>query len=298
MILLQSRSVVAAPRKTLYAFWILATLAGMPASATEAQLKPATIASFDRYIRSVEARMDDDIRQNRFLIVDHLSDPRRQQAYEQLQQGHVYIEELRAREGDRPIHVPSGRVHHWAGLIFVPKATLPDVIAVLQDYDNHYRIYKPQIRQSKLIEHNGGDSKIYLQLCNSTVATVVLNAYFDVIDTPLGNSRHQSASRSTRIAEVANPGEPSEHERPIGKDHGYMWRLYSYWRLEEKDGGVYVQNESVALGGTSPALLAWLVNPLTKNIPHNILLHLLTDTRNAVVTQQASPEAGPKAEAR
>jgi hypothetical protein len=79
-----------------------------------------------------------------------------------------------------------------------------------------------------------------------------------------------------------NPGSPNEHERADGNDHGYMWRLYSYWRLEEKDGGVYVENESITLTRTVPALLAWLVNPLTKSIPRDILLHTLTDTRKAV----------------
>jgi hypothetical protein len=70
-----------------------------------------------------------------------------------------------------------------------------------------------------------------------------------------------------------------------------MWRLYTYWRIEEKDGGVYVQNESVSLSRTVPALLAFIVNPLVKSIPRNVLMHLLTDTRNAVVKAEAQPSA-------
>jgi len=66
---------------------------------------------------------------------------------------------------------------------------------------------------------------------------------------------------------------------------------YTYWRIEEKDGGVYVQNESVSLSRTVPALLAFIVNPLVKSIPRNVLIHLLTDTRNAVVKSQAKPPA-------
>src|ERR1700676_5632917 len=66
-----------------------------------------------------------------------------------------------------------------------------------------------------------------------------------------------------------------------------MWRLYTYWRIEEKDGGVYVQNESVSLTRTVPVLLAFIVNPLVKSIPRNVLIHLLTDTRNAVEKAQA-----------
>jgi hypothetical protein len=56
-----------------------------------------------------------------------------------------------------------------------------------------------------------------------------------------------------------------------------------------------VQNESVSLTRTVPALLAFIVNPLVKSIPRNVLIHLLTDTRNAVEKSEAKP-AVPVAE--
>jgi hypothetical protein len=109
--------------------------------------------------------------------------------------------------------------------------------------------------------------------------------------TQFGSGRFQTVSRSMRIAEVENPDSPKEHEKTVGNDHGYLWRLYTYWRIEEKDGGVYVQNESVSLSRTVPALLAFVVNPLVKSIPRNVLIHLLTDTRNAVEKAEAKPTA-------
>jgi hypothetical protein len=146
-----------------------------------------------------------------------------------------------------------------------------------------------------LIERNGDESKIYFQFFNHSIVTVILNANFDVRDTQFGSGRFQTVSRSTRIAEVENADSPNEHEKPVGNDHGYMWRLYTYWRIEEKDGGVYVQNESVSLSRTVPALLAFVVNPLVKSIPRNVLIHLLTDTRNAVEKAEAIPPT-PSAE--
>lgn len=262
--------------------WCVAALGAMPAGATE--LKPETSAAFDRYIRATEARMDSDITDDEFLVVDRLPDLRRQEAYAQLQDGQVYIEELHTREDHHSIHVPSGLIHHWAGVIFIPKATLAETIAVLEDYDHHQTIYTPDVRQSKLIQRNGDESKIYLQFFSKSMVTVVVNVDFDVSDTQYGSSRHQSVSRSTRVAEVADFGKPDEHELPVGKDHGYMWRLYTYWRLEEKDGGVYLQNESVALSRTVPFMLAWMVNPLVKSIPRNVITHLLVDTRKAVLS--------------
>jgi hypothetical protein len=260
---------------------ILSVLAGRPARAS--QLKPETVAAFEHYVAVTEARMDGDVRLDRFLAVDRLPGLQRKEAYDQLQQGQIYIEELHTREDHHPIHIPSGLVHHWTGVIFIPKATLDEADSVLNDYENEPQIYKPDIRRAKVIEQNGGASKIYLQFYNKSIVTVVLNAYFDVVEKRIGSGRIQSASRSTRVAEVENWGSPDERERPEGDDHGYMWRLNSYWRIEEKDGGVYVENESITLTRTVPPLLAWLINPLTKSIPHDVLVHTLTNTRDAVV---------------
>jgi hypothetical protein len=264
---------------------ILSGFAGTTAQA--AQVKPETLAAFDRYVEVTEARMDDDVRLDQFLAVDRLPDLQRKDAYDQMQQGQIYIEELHTREDRHPIHIPSGLAHHWTGVIFIPKATLAEAGAVLNDYENEPQIYKPDIRKAKLIEQNGGVSKIYLQFYNKSIVTVVLNANFDVMQKRLGNGRIQSVSRSTRVAEVENWGSPDEHERPEGDDHGYMWRLNSYWRIEEKDGGVYVENESITLTRTVPPLLEWLINPLTKSIPRDVLVHTLTNTRDAVVRAEA-----------
>src|SRR6202049_2160103 len=268
-------------RTVLLLLWILPGLGAISAHAEE--IKPETAAAFERYIGATEARMEIDIRLNQFLVVDRLPDSQRQEAYDQLHRNQIYIEELHTQEDHHPFPIPNGLIHHWAGVMFIPTATLSETIAVIEDYDNESTIYKPEIRRSKLVEHDGNGSKIYLQFVNKSIVTIVLNVYFDVSDTQFGNTRRQAASRSTRIAEVANPGSANEYERRDGNDHGYLWRFNNYWRIEEKDGGVYVQNESVILSRTFPEIIAWLINPLIKNIPRDILLDLLTDTRKAVM---------------
>jgi hypothetical protein len=95
-----------------------------------------------------------------------------------------------------------------------------------------------------------------------------------------------------------DPEGPEEHERTDGKDHGYMWRLNSYWRMEEKDGGVYVQNESISLSRTIPVFFGWVIEPLTKSIPRELLVRMLTNTRGAVQahaakSKQESAREGP-----
>jgi len=254
-----------------------------------AELKPDTAAAFGRYIRANEAAMADDLRSGHFLCIDRLPDVSRQETYAKLRHGQIYIEQLHTKEEDgKSIQIPGGLVHHWVGVIFIPGATLPQVLAILQDYDNHKNVYKPEVRRSKLLEHNGNEFKVYLQFYRKSIVAVVINVDFDVHYTISGPTRVLSQSYSTRVAEVENPDKPNERELPVGNDHGYVWRLDNYWRIEQKDHGVYVQVESVALSRSIPAIFAWLINPLVRNIPRAVLSNLLNATCRAVMTAEGA----------
>ncbi len=200
----------------LLLLWILPGLVAISAHADE--LKPETAAAFERYIGATEARMDNDLRLNQFLVIDRLPDSLRQEAYDQIHRSQIHIEELLTEEDHHPFPIPNGQIHHWAGVTFIPKATLSETIAVIEDYDNETNTYSPEIRRAKLIERDGNDPKIYLQFVNKSIVTVVLNVYFDVRDTRFGSTRLQATSRLTRIAEVriraARTNRASRWERP------------------------------------------------------------------------------------
>ena len=159
--------------------------------------------------------------------------------------------------------------------MFVPGATLAQVAAVLQDYDHHKDIYAPDVRQSKLLEREVDEARIYYQLYRNVTVTVVINANFDAHFANDGPTRGLSRSYSTRMAEVENADTPKQRELPVGNDHGYLWRLDTYWNIEEKDGGAYIQLESIALTRNIPLIFAWLVNPLTKSLPRAVISNLL-----------------------
>ena len=231
--------------------------------------------------------MEDDLREDCFLFIDRLPDNRRHTIEAQLLKGTVEIQQLHTLEEGLAIPVPNGMIHHWVGVIFVPSTTLLQARTILEDYDEHEKFYKPDVRRSKLLERNGNESKTYLQLYKKSLVTVVLNANFDVTYIPLTSMQAQTKTYSTRIAEVANHGKPDEHELPVGEDHGYMWRLYAYWRIEEKNNGVYLQLEVVALTRKFPRLLGWLINPLVENIPRSTISGLLTNTRRVILERNA-----------
>ena len=252
----------------------------LPESAGAAELKQETTEAFNQYVLLTEGRMAQELRDGHtFLWVDGFPEPQRNRLYTQLRDGEIVIERLETLEKEKRIKVPNGLVHHWMAVSFVPGVTLQQVLPLLQDYDHHEDIYKPDVLRSRLLDADGNCFKIYLRLRQKAIITAVFNAEFDVSYFPLDESRTHSRSHSTRIAELENPDRSDEREKPIGKDRGFLWRLNSYWRFQEKDGGVYLQLESLALSRSVPVLFAWVVNPLLKSIPREYLSRLLTSTR-------------------
>jgi hypothetical protein len=63
---------------------------------------------------------------------------------------------------------------------------------------------------------------------------------------------------------------------------GYIWRLYSLSRFEQRDGGVYIELEAIALSRNVPASLHWLVNPIVRRVSRNSLELSLQKTAEAV----------------
>jgi hypothetical protein len=85
--------------------------------------------------------------------------------------------------------------------------------------------------------------------------------------------------------EVANADQPGEHEKPVGHDGGFLWRLNSYWRFEERGEGVYVECESISLTRDIPVGLGWLIKPFIIDIPKESLQMTLGSTRSAVLAR-------------
>lgn len=246
------------------------------------KLKPETVAAFDQYVQFTEERMSKELSGGSFFRVDGLAPQDRAAALERLKKGELIVDKLETRDHGSPIPVPGGLIHHWVGTVFIPGATLAQTLAFLQDYDNQYKFYSPDVQQSRLLQYAGNDFKVFLRLRKRKVITVILNTEYDVKYSSFGADRASSDSRSTRIAEVVNAGKPNESEKPVGDDNGFLWRLNSYWRFLQRDGGVYMQLEAISLTRDIPAGLNWLIGPFVSSIPKESLDFTLTRTRTAL----------------
>jgi hypothetical protein len=184
--------------------------------------------------------------------------------------------------GRGPAKVSNGLIHDWIAAAFIPDSTIKDVLAVIQDYDNHKNIYKPEVIDSKLISHHNNDFQIYLRLLKKKIITVVLDTEHAVHYHPLARTRWVCRSHTTRIAEVENAGSHEEHVSPPDTGHGFLWRLYSYWRLQERDGGVVVECRAISLTRDVPFGLGWAVEPIIQKLPKESLINTLEATRQAL----------------
>jgi len=257
----------------LAATLILGALAVSGARAAE--LKPETVQAFDRYIRDSEARLDQGLRPGgTFLWVD--AEPQRAA---HVRQGQLAVE---SRGGRNTVAVPGGLIHDWIGAVFIPKVTLGKTLAVVQDYDRNRDNYKPEVLASRLVSRDGNDFKVYLRLMKKKVVTAILDTDYDVRYFPLDGGRCYSRAYSTRIAEVKNAGKRDERTLPPGQDSGFLWRLYSYWTFQERDGGVYVECEAISLTRAIPAGLGWLIESIITTLPRESLANTLRETRAAV----------------
>jgi hypothetical protein len=253
---------------------------GAPAAAT---LKPDTLVAFNKYVNLTDTRNNEELRAGtRLLWIDGLPESERARQYEALKRGEVKMERLETRENGEKIPCPGGLIHHWVGVAFVSGAKLQDVLMVLQDYDHHAQYYAPDVEQSKIESHDNGHFLVFLRFRRHKVITVVLNTQHDVHYFRDSAMQEHSRSSAVRIAEVENPGKSNEREKVPGEDGGYLWRMETWWRMEERDGGVYVQSEVVSLTRDIPAGLGWLIGPFVTSIPKETLTFTLQATRRAV----------------
>lgn len=251
-----------------------------------ADLRPKTLQAFHRYVAAAEARMKrDESHPDDFLYIESLPKPDYEAAMAELKQGGVRVQRVSTRDAKgNPIDIPDGMIHHWVGDVFIPGKSVNSALDVLRDYDNFTNIYKPEVIRSRLVKREDKDDyKVYLRLQKKSIVTVTLDTWYHIHFTPIGKNSGYSRSVSTRIQQVDNAGTPNENLEPVGNDSGYLWRINSYWRYQQRDNGVIVEWESIALSRDIPFLVAWFARPLIRKIAREAVNDMLTATRKAVL---------------
>jgi hypothetical protein len=282
-------------RARIFAIALVLAIRFVPV-AHAAELKPATVEAFERYRRIAEATIEQDATSpDRFLHVFHGDAATRAKADVLLRRGEVAVDRLRATDNGHRIEVPDGLIHHWIGSIFVPNVSLRTAVAVLQDFDQHADLFRPNIQRSKILEHDADRFHITLRFYMKKIVAVTVDTESLVEFTPRGPDRETSAIRSVRVNEVEAAGTPEERQKPDGHGGGYMWRMNTYWRFLERDGGTYIECEALTLSRNVPTGLGWLIGPVVASIPRDMLTSALQATRRSLVARSSADRVPPHA---
>ena len=269
----------------LLALGAMATVAGGKQALGFYTLRVATVRAFQAYVAGTESENSQSLGQGPFLWLDGLPEGERKTAFAQLMRGEVVIERVGGTKGEGRAEAPGGMIHDWKGIVFVPDAKLDDVLKVLEDYDHESIYYAPDVEKSKIESHSGDQYRVFLRFRRHKIVTVVLDTEHDVTYYRDSATREHSRSSAVRIAQVVDPGSSEEREQTPGEDAGFLWGMETWWRMEERDGGVYIQNQVVTLTRDIPTGLGWLIEPFITSIPKETLEFTLGATRKAVLAR-------------
>jgi hypothetical protein len=242
------------------------------------QPSQVAVAGFDAYVGSLEVRLAAQHRQKDGFVVLAGSAGSSAQTSARLRRGELVIENLTPANVD----LPGAMIYHWRGAAFLPGATAADFERILRDFAAYPRIYTPQVLSANVLAQNGDRYQATMRVRQKHVISVVMDTTYDIAFGRLDILRGWSISRSTHIDEINNAGTKSERVLTPADQHGFLWRLNTYWTYEEHDGGIYMQIESVSLARSIPPGLGWAIGPFVESVPRESLEFTLRATGYAL----------------
>lgn len=224
-----------------------------------ATLEPKTISAFDQYVRTVDAQI-----------------VARNGGAEPLAGRPVGIFRNESAE------ISKGLVQDWTAVSFIPGAKKAQAIPVLEDFARHGSIY-PEVLEGRVEKREPGRIFGYHRIRKKKVMEVNLEARYAVDQLPVAANRYFSRSTAIEIIEIDDAGTKKERRLPPGQDHGFLWRLQTYWTLEETPQGLWMEVRSVSLTRDVPAGLGWVIKPLLRDLPKESLETVMEATKKAVL---------------
>jgi hypothetical protein len=236
----------------------------------------AALSTFKDYAGAVELRLTRQHRSRDGFLAVEIRTPEDEA---RLRRGEFLLEQLTPPGGTE---LPGALLHHWRGTAFVPGATAAGFERLIRNFNAYPQHFAPEVVQARAVPLTDGHLQAWMRVRQRQVITVVMDSTYDVSFGQLDMRHGYSISRSTRIQEIDSPGTSRERALTSDEEHGFLWRLNTYWSYEERDGGLYMQIESVSLTRSVPTGLGWAVRPLVQSVPRESLEFTLSSARKAL----------------
>ncbi len=242
----------------------------------EGEPPAAAVSAFNNYVRAIESRL---ARQHR--LQDGFLAPvvTAEEGETKLRRGELIVEQITPSGG---VELPGALLHHWRGTAFVAGAKAGDFERLMRDFKAYPHNFDPEVLKAGAISRSDDHLQAWMRVRQRHVITVVMDTNYDVTFERSDVHRGYIISQSTRISEIDSPSTPAERALTSDEEHGYLWRLNTYWSYEERDGGLYMQIESVSLTRSIPIGLGWAVRPFVESVPRESLEFTLQSASKAL----------------
>jgi len=245
-----------------------------------AELQADTLTAWNAYLQNADLRVQERAAGLQpFLWVDESPD-----RAARVRHGEVVVAPV---VGHGAEVVPHGLIHDWIGAIFIPGATRDSLSTVVRDYDNYRRMYRPVVTSSRTLACTENSQEFQMVWQRKVLfVSAAMQGDYEAHDVILDAGRAYNIAEAVEIREIEEYGHPGERLLPPDTGSGFIWRIRSVARYEERDGGVYLELEAAALTRDIPASLAWMVKPVINHLSINSLTTTLRQTRDAVIASQ------------
>jgi hypothetical protein len=262
--------------KRILGFILLA--AGVPGLLNAIELRSNTLKAWEDYVRTadsgMQARLDG---HHPFLWADEAPDRN-----SRLRGGEILVAPVNQRGIQS---VADGLIHDWIGAAFIPNATIGSLLTVTHDYDRYKEIYKPVVAESQSLACSDTDQTFSMVWRRRVLfINAAMAGQYQSHDYAVDARHGYTIVSTTRMQEIEDAGQSGEHLLPPGQGSGFIWRMHSIVRYEERDGGVYLELRAIALTRDIPFSLRWLVSPVVNRLSIGSLTTSLSQTRDAVAS--------------
>ncbi len=245
----------------------------------EAQgLRSDTIQAWNEYVLLTESRIGRELHSDGgFLVQEFQAATEARAERTAVLSGRLLVLKMKTTLPDRTdLKVPGGMIHHWRGVVFIPGTTVERTLAMVQNPDADAQ---EDVLEARVLERDGDSLRVFLKLVRSKIVTATYNTEHLVLYRRHGRGQASSRTIATRIAELQDAGTPAEREKLPGRDRGFLWRLNSYWRYQEVEGGVLVECESLTLSRKIPVLVSLFVRPIVEGVAKESMNRTLRSMR-------------------
>jgi hypothetical protein len=148
---------------------------------------------------------------------------------------------------EAPLPGKPGEVYHVRGGVFVPGATVEQIVQRVRDYDSHAALFVSSVRSARLCSKEDENTFLFRYRTSS---------YMEYVTETRATHHRPSPDRYAVVGEMTGTGSAGDLPdaaalcKGTPKGSSYMKALRSVWRYEQAAGGVHIETEIAAvLGG-------------------------------------------------